>query len=232
MISGIINAFIVFGFRLWHFLTAGYYKGHGVHSPVVYDFVRNVVYGKGKLGSLPIKLTLGHQSEANRLLSRKYLRLIYRMAHYYQPAIVVDLNEKSTQVSRVLLAALNQGTLFSLINESMFEELANGFSSVNAAIELNRIEDISDAKLALIPNAELVILPCSDNLEKTISDLAFAESKVKKGFIVVEGIYQTDAMRRTWKETIANQTVTLDLFELGIVIKGELLTPGHYRIRF
>lgn len=175
---------------------------------------------------------MGHQNAASRTLSRKYLRLIYRMAKYYQPALVVDLNEKSTQVSRILLAALNHSTLFTPINESNFRELANGFSNANATIELKWIEGISDTKLALIPNAELVIIPCSDSQEKTSALLAFAESKVKKGFIVVEGIYRTDAMRRTWKETIAKQPVTLDLFELGIVIKGELLTPGHYRIRY
>ncbi len=232
MMSRIINRLIVFGFRLRHALRAGYYKGHGIHSPAVYEFVEKVLFGKANSGSIPEGLFTGNQAQVRKTFPDKYLKVLYRMVQFYQPAIVVDLNESACQVSNALSADINRITLYRLINKSLCVVPEMGLQNTNTALKRLVPDGISNSGFPLIPSADLVFLPCSNNPEKIISHLAFADSKVEKGFIVMEGIYRTNAMRKAWQKAVASQLVSIDLFELGIVLKGELLTPGHYRIRF
>lgn len=35
-----------------HFITAGHFRGHGIHSPYLYDFIRSVVIRKGDIVEL------------------------------------------------------------------------------------------------------------------------------------------------------------------------------------
>ena len=41
--------------RLWHFFTARYWRGHGLHSPFMYNFVRETVLGNPRK-KLPEKI--------------------------------------------------------------------------------------------------------------------------------------------------------------------------------
>ena len=73
---------------LKYYFTASNGKGHGVHSPFVYSFIRSVLNNKG------------FRQEAN--YSNKYRALIIRMAAYYMPASVMELDVKSSDKAKVV----------------------------------------------------------------------------------------------------------------------------------
>ncbi|HJW17605.1 MAG TPA: class I SAM-dependent methyltransferase [Flavisolibacter sp.] len=105
---------------LYYYLTASNSKGHGMHSPFVYDFTRNVLNNKkdyrppNSIEELREELNKDHeqleiedlgagsrkgaakiktvtQLAYTALKPKKYARLLYRLAKHYQPQTIVEL---------------------------------------------------------------------------------------------------------------------------------------------
>jgi len=105
---------------LQYYLTASNGKGHGIHSPFVFDFVKHVLNGKKSYpayrsiekirkqlltdstlieiedfgaGSSVIKTNKRVVSAiaASSLKPKKYAQLLYRMVQYYKPEKIVEL---------------------------------------------------------------------------------------------------------------------------------------------
>lgn len=105
---------------LYYRLTASNAKGHGVHSPFVFDFITNVLRDKKKYDHYSNIEKLRQQLLADKniievedfgagsnviksnqrvvkdiagssLKPKKYAQLLYRMVQYYQPQIIVEL---------------------------------------------------------------------------------------------------------------------------------------------
>jgi len=103
-----------------YYLTASNGKGHGIHSPFVFDFIKNVLNDKTiypayqpieqrrkallnnsnvievedfGAGSSVIKANKRVVSAiaASSLKPKKYAQLLYRMVQYYQPATILEL---------------------------------------------------------------------------------------------------------------------------------------------
>jgi predicted O-methyltransferase YrrM len=105
---------------LQHYLAASNSRGHGMHSPFVYDFIRNVLnndhhyfpppgiealrhrlleddriigindLGAGSRRTKSNRRTVSHLA-ANSLKPVKYARLLYRLAVHYQPGSIIEL---------------------------------------------------------------------------------------------------------------------------------------------
>ena len=121
---------------LHYYLTASNGKGHGIHSPFVFDFIKSVLNDKTVYPDyLPIekrrKLLLNDSSviavedfgagssviktnkravsaiAASSLKPKKYAQLLYRMVKYYQPANILELGT-SFGITTAYLAAVNK----------------------------------------------------------------------------------------------------------------------------
>jgi hypothetical protein len=79
--------FTLFNYFKYYF-TASNGKGHGVHSPFVYSFIRSVLNNKGL------------RQEAN--YSNKYRALIIRMVAYYMPANVMELEAAPSSIAKLI----------------------------------------------------------------------------------------------------------------------------------
>jgi predicted O-methyltransferase YrrM len=118
-----------------YYLTASNGKGHGIHSPFVYDFVRQVLndkrnfYAYGQVESLRKKLLqneavinvedFGAGSAINKTnqrsvasiarhaaKSKKWAQLLFRIVNYYQPATILELGT-SLGISTAYMAMAN-----------------------------------------------------------------------------------------------------------------------------
>lgn len=118
-----------------YYLTASNGKGHGIHSPFVFNFIKNVLRDKKKYNSYHIieavRQQLLKQSatievadlgagsgiiKANKrvvadiarssLKPAKYAQLLYRMVNYYQPVTILELGT-SFGITTSYLAAGN-----------------------------------------------------------------------------------------------------------------------------
>jgi len=101
MLEKKINMSYVFPFTLFnyfkYYFTAANGKGHGVHSPFVYSFIRSVLNNKGL------------KQEAN--YSNKYRALIIRMVAYYMSANVMELEANSSNKANNLLEIGNADSI-------------------------------------------------------------------------------------------------------------------------
>ena len=120
---------------LHYYLSASNGKGHGIHSPFVFDFVKNVLNDKQSYpayqsieslrkkmladstvievedfgaGSAVIKTNKRVVSAiaASSLKPKKYAQLLYRMVKYYQPTTIVELGT-SFGITTAYLASAN-----------------------------------------------------------------------------------------------------------------------------
>lgn len=120
---------------LHYYLTACNSKGHGIHSPFVFDFVKNVLNDKKTYpayqsiekirkqllinstvinvedfgaGSSVVKTNTRVVSAiaASSLKPKKYAQLLYRMVQYYKPTTIIELGT-SFGITSAYLAAGN-----------------------------------------------------------------------------------------------------------------------------
>jgi predicted O-methyltransferase YrrM len=120
---------------LHYYFTASNGKGHGIHSPFVFDFVKNVLNDKQNYSDYQSiekirKQLLADSSEievedfgagssviktnkrvvsaiaASSLKPKKYAQLLYRMVQYYKPGTIVELGT-SFGITTAYLASAN-----------------------------------------------------------------------------------------------------------------------------
>ena len=120
-----------------YYFTASNGKGHGVHSPFVYSFIRSVLNNKGL------------RQEAN--YSNKYRALIIRMAAYYMPASVMELDVKSSDKAKVVEEIENADSIGLLFVKQMknAEDLKSYFNAALKKINTQSIlifDNIHDSK--------------------------------------------------------------------------------------
>ncbi|MBC7829108.1 MAG: class I SAM-dependent methyltransferase [Chitinophagaceae bacterium] len=162
-----------------YYFTAASGKGHGIHSPFIYDFVTNVLcdrrqfypyeaieslredllkdktlldiedFGAGSAIRSTKQRSIASIAR-NAAKNKKLCRLLFRMVHYYQPQTIVELGT-SLGISSAYMASANQAANVITIE---------GASSVAAAakrnheiLQLNNIQGITgkfEDKLPLI----------------------------------------------------------------------------------
>jgi predicted O-methyltransferase YrrM len=160
---------------LSHYLTASNGKGHGIHSPFVFDFIANVLNDKqqyddyDKVEQLRQKLlhdrkTLtisdygagsssaasNHRSVASigrhTVKSKKYGQLLYRIVKWYQPATIVELGTSLGVTTSYLSLAKPDAAIFTLEGAT---EVANVATQNFRALELKNLRE-SEAGIRLV----------------------------------------------------------------------------------
>ncbi len=120
---------------LLYYFTASNGKGHGIHSPFVFDFVTSVLNDNrhfyayqtiealrhqlcndktilqvDDFGAGSVKQKSGHRSVAsiarNSVKSKKLSQLLFRVVHYYQPKTIIELGT-SLGISSAYMALAN-----------------------------------------------------------------------------------------------------------------------------
>ncbi|MBI1343692.1 MAG: SAM-dependent methyltransferase [Terrimonas sp.] len=136
-----------------YYLSASSRKGHGIHSPFVYDFIRKVLGDKKKYPAYARVEGLRKQllcdtgmvwvddfgagsgsgksgqrsvrSIAKRAAkSGKYGQLIFRMANYYQPATILELGTSLGLTSAYLSLGAEKARVITMEGASGIAELA------------------------------------------------------------------------------------------------------------
>lgn len=177
---------------LRYYLTAANGKGHGIHSPFVFDFIRNVlkdtsifpVYPRigqlrqqlerdetlleiEDLGAGPALLATRQRSVADitkqAAKSKKLGQLLFRTARYYQAGTILELGTSLGLSTAYLAAAAPRGKLVTI----------EGAASVAAVAEKNlRSLELGNVEL-IIGNFDQVLAPALEKMNQV--DLAFVD---------------------------------------------------------
>ncbi|MBN8785693.1 MAG: class I SAM-dependent methyltransferase [Terrimonas sp.] len=139
-----------------YYITAANGKGHGVHSPFVFDFITNVLndrrnfyafsnieYMREQLlhstdiievqdfgaGSSVMQQKTRKVSDIAKwsLKSRKYAQLLFRMVNYYQPETIIELGTSLGITTAYLASANRNASVYSFEGADAIAERAKAY---------------------------------------------------------------------------------------------------------
>lgn len=140
---------------LQYYLTASNGKGHGVHSPFVFDFIQNVLRDKKEYDCYKVieqqrqKLLQNNTTieiedfgagsavmksnkrvvkniAASSLKPKKFAQLLFRIIQHYKPATVLELGTSLGITSSYLARGNESGTVYTCEGSSAIANIAKG----------------------------------------------------------------------------------------------------------
>ena len=147
------NSFQLTKKYLQYYLGSSNGKGHGVHSPFVFDLIKNVLRDKKEYEYYPIiekgRRQLLKQPAAievedfgagsgiiktnkrvvadiarSSLKPKKYARLLYRLVKYYQPHTIIELGTSFGITAAYLAAGNSHGKLYTIEGSAAIADIA------------------------------------------------------------------------------------------------------------
>jgi predicted O-methyltransferase YrrM len=208
----VYSAFTIARKFLHYYLTASNGKGHGVHSPFVFDFITQVLNNKNhyyaydtvealrgrlKLNKTKINvedLGAGSVTNANNLRSiasiaanaakpPKYGRLLFRMVNYYRPTTVLELGTSLGITTSYLSLANPQAGIITLEGSKEIGEKA-----------------MENFRLIKLANIKLV----HGNFDKTLGKVIAALSEIDMAF--VDGNHRREPTLRYFNQLLPAMT--------------------------
>lgn len=79
---------------------------------------------------------------------------------------------------------------------------------------------------------EFTFIDGNHTYEATIRYFGWIYNSMEQGIIILDDIYWSCEMRKAWDHILAKSQVSIDIFQFGIIVKKDSLTPGNYMIRF
>ena len=191
-----------------YYFSAKNGKGHGIHSPFVFDFVKNVLNDKKKYdcynsieklrkqllndntiiaiedfgaGSAVIPFNNRKVSAiaASSLKKKKFAQLLFRIVKYYQPANIVELGTSFGITTSYLACASRGSKVFTLEGSKKIGEIAE------ANFKKLKLENIYFIQ---------------DSFERSFPELV---SKIKSiDFLFIDGNHRRDATLTYFRESL------------------------------
>lgn len=241
--------------QLQFYLKAADSKGHGTHSPFVYQFITEVLNDDrhfypfeeisflfDDLRSDKRKINYNGQDTtiakiADKLLSQKCNQLLFRIVEFYKPSYILEVGS-SLGITTAYLATPNQNNLLYSIDTNehlalLAQQTLKQFNLDNVTIltadnySLNTLANY-ERKYGLI----LFNISPEDSLDifTTLETLINEES-----IVVVTGINKNLNNKLSWEKIKEQRTITMsiELFEMGFLFfRKEILKKQHFKVRF
>ena len=169
----------------------------------------------------------------------KFGRLLFRITRYYKPDRVIELGT-SLGISTHYLALGNpDARVITMEADPNLATMAVTCFKKHNLMNVELINDTFDNTLPTLmfepPVRTLVFIDGNHDKSATLKYAGFFFSKIPDGSIVIiDDINWSKGMRQAWKEIreIKKNTVTLDLFCMGIVFQQTRFFKENYTIRF
>lgn len=249
------------------FFRAGHRKGRGIHSPYTFSFVNGVLFNSLKI-SIPAKLSETYRSllrnksplkvdefgagsqvsqsdyRTVRSMARfssasmKSVGLLYRIANWYKPDMIVELGTGLGISTAGLALGASDSKLISLEGSPQKAEFAR---NLLASLDIGNTEIFAGLFDDLLPGLMnrmrgkkvLVFLDGNHRYEPTIK---YVDMLLKSGagdlMIIMDDIHWSDGMERAWEEIKQKEEVrvSLELFFHGILLLRKDLQKENYII--
>jgi predicted O-methyltransferase YrrM len=194
---------------LHYYLTASNGKGHGIHSPFVFDFVKHVLNDKQSYPAYrPIeslrKIMLADSTEievedfgagssviktnkrvvsaiaASSLKPKKYAQLLYRMVKYYKPETIVELGTSFGITTAYLASGNETSNVFTCEGSAAIASIAkHNFE----ALQLNNVQlsegDFAKTLSTLLSNLNTVNFAFTDGNHRKEPTLDYFKQLLK-----------------------------------------------------
>ena len=250
-------AFTFFKDYLLHRLTAK--SRHGTHSPFVYKLADEVIYNKRQVEDYHIieaqrkrlladdaliQVTdLGAGSHLNKDRTKKVkqiaknalkrpslAQLIYRLAKFANPSLIIELGTCLGITTSYLAKAAPQAGVITIEGCPQTAEVAKrNFKDLglqNIKLEVGNFDHILPGILDAQQKLDFVYVDGNHRKDATLNYFRWCLPKVHENtMLIFDDIYWSQGMKEAWAEIKAHPqvTVTVDLFWIGLVFfkKGQ-----------
>ena len=193
-----------------YYLTASNGKGHGIHSPFVYDFIKIVLNDKKKYheydlieklraellsdkriievedfgaGSLAVPFKEKKVSDITRsfLKSKKFAKLLFRIVKYYKPNTIVELGTSLGISSSYMASATKASKVITLEGAKNVAAIAEqNFSKLNLENVKVKQGNFDETLPAILSEIEVVDLLFIDGNHRKEPTLRYFKNFLKK----------------------------------------------------
>ncbi len=207
-----------------------HHKGHGVHSPFVFNLINNVIEEKRPYYSYQDLKNFLEQFPEKRLTLKKDNLLSFRLVNYFNARAILEIGVNNGVNTLCLTAPSSQIECLAIEeNENKHDNIRTLYSKYPRGLILeNNLEAIPNQLFDCI----YINLNYSSINEQGIS--ALINLCHDKSFIIVKGIRTNRKQNKLWKCLTANErrTAELDLFNIGILFFDKQLYRWKYQISF
>jgi predicted O-methyltransferase YrrM len=220
-------------------------KGHGIHSPYLFEFVNMVLFNsKGTEAPVAIlkehqRLGFKHSFVKRSSVSRKYGLLLYRITRWFQAEMIVELGTGMGISTLYLSSGAPETPLHSIEGDreradqaaQLIERLCPGPVSIHWGEMEEKLEEI----LPLIPERFVAFVDGNHHYEPTVAYVRkLVERAGEEAVIVMDDIYWSREMHRAWKEIRSwpKVQVSIDLFHMGILLLRKDLHKTEIKFKF
>lgn len=228
-----------------HLFYIRYRRGHGIHSPYLFEFINGVLFNSEKIAVPEVlikehrKMYAEHPFVRRSSVSRKYGALLYRISRWVRPEMILELGT-GMGISTMYLASGSPDTPLHSIEQDktraaeaahLICRCCGGPISIHWGEMSEKLDDV----LALLPDRFLAFLDGNHHYEPTIDYVRkLLEKTGEEAVIVLDDIYWSGGMHRAWKEIISwpEVMVSLDVFQMGILLLRKDLHRRKIKIKF
>ena len=250
-------------------MLAGHRNGHGIHSPFVYDLVRNVIFNKEgrevpeklreyhralKVNQEVIKIcNLGAGSRITDSMVRKVSSvvrkssvsqrqgaLLFRIAKWYRPLSVIELGTGLGISTSYFAAGAEKAVITTIEGCPGKHHFAQQNTSIYQSGGLEFLLGDFDLYFTdLVVNAEnhsIFFIDGDHRYDPTLEKVGMIleQESITETMVILDDIYWSGGMEKAWMELINHPRVdiSLDLFNVGILIRRPEISRQHFRISF
>ncbi len=173
------------------------------------------------------------------LSTPKFGCFLYNLMQFQKPQYVVELGTSLGVTTLYLALADNRTTVYTLEGSTKIANVAGqafaDFNCQNIELREGNIDHTLPQLLEEIPQVDLAYVDANHRLEPTLRYFSQLLDKTSENSILVfDDIHWSFEMRKAWKTIIQHPRVTLsiDLFDAGLVFFRPLTTRQHYFLMF
>jgi predicted O-methyltransferase YrrM len=172
-------------------------------------------------------------------ISRKYGRLLFRIVKYFNPEYILELGT-STGISTMYQAIAAPSAVFKTIEgcastAALAQESLHAAGCSNVSLAMGNFDKVLPETLGSLRRVDHAFIDGNHTYEATVN--YFGEIASKAGndtLLIFHDIHWSAEMEKAWEEIIKHPrvTVTIDLFNMGLVFFRRGLSRQHFIIRY
>ena len=209
-----------------------HHKGHGVHSPFVFNLINKVIEEKTPYYKYAdIKYHLDNSGYTKYKIT-KYDHLSFKLANYFEAKNILEIG-MDKGINTLHLTAPHSDISCTCVNSK----------SADTAIAKcildqwqRNVKLIDESEMAVIAEQmDCIYINLNEYKKLTDDNITFLKSiSSDNTFIIVKGIRTNKQSKLLWKKIseMEGRTAVLDLFNLGIVFFNKSLYRWSYQISF
>ncbi len=223
-------------------------KGHGVHSPFVYNLITKVIEEKspyyafdkinGALQGPNYQINKSKLVIIKKKQEHKYGALLFRLINFFKCKVVLQIGSPEESVCLYMASANSESNCFVLEEDELLclkiNDLINKTGLNNLDIKCGDYTETVNQIFEQEKKADLVFInipthkDCQDILAKCISN------SEENCIFVINGIRTNRRMRAVWKHIIENSqiSISIDLYTSGIFFLRKNIYKQHYKAYF